>query len=59
MSKSAKHNRQSELKSHEERSHNPDLALIAFVKFLARKAAEEDYKTLQESMPNQIIKGEE
>lgn len=63
MNKSAKQRAKSELKSRINRSHNLDDQLIAFVKFLARRAAEEDYKTLLERTNNQNIakkvKGEE
>jgi len=58
MSKNSKHNRQSELNTEINRSHNSDLDLIAFVEFLARQAAEEDFKALRD-LPNQKFKGEE
>jgi len=51
--------RPDELKSHDNRSHNQDLALIHLVKFLARNAAEEDYKAHVDKLSNQKIKGEE
>ena len=59
MNKSAKRNKQARLKSHSDRSHNLDLTLIHLVKFLARQAAEEDYKAHVDKLSNQNLKGEE
>lgn len=57
MNKSAKNNQQTQLKSHSNQSHNLDSRLIALVKFMARRAAEEDYKTKNSRKNNQDIEG--
>ena len=59
MNKSARKNKQTELKSHKEESHNHDLALINLVKLLARASAEEDYKLCADKLSNQKLEGEE
>ena len=47
------------LKSDGNRSHNPDSQILALVKFLARQAAEKDFKTYVKHSNNQNMKGEE
>ena len=59
MNKPAKQNKQTELKSHKEESHNHDLALIDLVKLLARTSAEEDYKLCADKLSIQKLDGEE
>ncbi len=51
MNKPKSNNKQTQLKSHGNRSHNQDSQdinnqVIAFVKFLAREAAQQDYDTM-------------
>lgn len=57
MDKSAKNNQRTQLKSHGNQSHNLDSRLIALVKFMARRAAEDDYKTMNSRQNNQDIEG--
>jgi len=51
MNKPSKQNKQTQLKTQPNRSHNRDSGdehIIALVKFLARCAAEDDYRATQE-----------
>lgn len=58
-SKRSKIREKIELKTHSDRSHNLDLTLIHLVKFLARQAAEEDYRIHVDRLSNQNLEGEE
>jgi len=58
-SKRSKIREKIELKTHGDRSHNLDLTLIHLVKFLARQAAEEDYKLCDDKLSNYKLEGEE
>ena len=61
MNKPAITSKQAKLKSLSNRSHNHDSIdprLIALVKFLARRAAEEDYKSHLTCAANDLSKGD-
>lgn len=59
MNKSSKYNNSLELKTPTKESHNQGSELIAFIEFLARCAAEQDYKSLSAQTYKQIDNGEE
>jgi len=59
MNRSSKHNKREKLKTPIKESHNQSTELIAFIEFLARCAAEEDYKSLTAQSNNHTSNGEE
>lgn len=58
MDKPAKQEKMAELQSHRNQSHNLDSQIYELVKFLARRAAQDDYNAGVKSANNQKIKGE-
>ncbi len=58
MDNSAKEKMLAELLSHSNESHNLDSQIYELVKFLARRAAQDDYNAGVKSANNEKIKGE-
>lgn len=55
MDKPAKQEKMAELQSHSNQSHNLDSQIYELVKFLARRAAQDDYNASTKSANNEKI----